>query len=218
MKLYNANLSPFAARCRIQIYAKGLDVELVPPPGGTGSEAYKRINPTGKVPALELDGALLPESAAILEFLEDRFPKPPLRPADDLARGRMRVLMQLADQYVVPPLVGLFGQANPQARDAKLVAARLAELLPRLDLLEHFLAPEGPYAAGAALSLADCSLHPLLFFGTRLLPLLGEKDPTAARPRLGAWWRAVGKHPAVARVDAELAQALADALRALGRS
>jgi glutathione S-transferase len=216
LKLYHAALSPFSARCRIQIYAKDLDVELAAPPGGAGSEAYQRINPTGKVPALEIDGAILPESAAILEFLEDRFPQPSLRPADDLARGRMRVLMQLADQYVVPPLVALFAQANPETRDPELVAARLAELLPRLDLLERFLSREGPYAAGPALSLADCSLFPLFFFATRLLPLLGEQDPTAARPRLRAWWQAAGKHPAVARVDAELTSALAEALRALG--
>ena len=56
MKLYNSNLSPFASRCRIQIYAKGLDVAMADPPGGAGSAAYKAINPTGKVPALEVNG------------------------------------------------------------------------------------------------------------------------------------------------------------------
>ena len=81
MKLYNVPLSPFAARCRIQIYAKKLPIELVDPPGGLGSESYRRLNPTGKVPALQLDdGFVLPESAVIGEYLEDRFPEPALRP------------------------------------------------------------------------------------------------------------------------------------------
>ena len=51
MKLYNVYGSPIAARCRIQIYAKELDVEIVEPPGGVSSPEYKAINPTGKVPA-----------------------------------------------------------------------------------------------------------------------------------------------------------------------
>src|SRR3569832_1120323 len=64
MKLYSANLSPFAARPRIAIYAKGLAVEILPPPGGPGSAAYKAINPTGKVPCLVTSGGqCIPESA-----------------------------------------------------------------------------------------------------------------------------------------------------------
>jgi glutathione S-transferase len=91
MKLYNANLSPFAARCRIQIYAKDLPVTLAEPPGGAGTDAYRAINPTGKVPCLEVDGVVIPESEVICEFLEDRFPQPSLRPADDLeSRPRLQ--------------------------------------------------------------------------------------------------------------------------------
>jgi glutathione S-transferase len=72
MKLYNLDLSPFAARCRIQIHAKGLEIPSEEPPGGLSSDEYKKINPTGKVPELELDdGTVLSESAVICEYLED---------------------------------------------------------------------------------------------------------------------------------------------------
>ena len=81
MKLYNVYLSPFAARCRIQIYAKNLAVDLVEPPGGLQSASYKAIAPIGKVPFLDAEGFLLPESELICEYLEDRFPEPSLRPA-----------------------------------------------------------------------------------------------------------------------------------------
>jgi glutathione S-transferase len=208
VKLYNVALSPFAARCRIQIYAKQLPVELVDPPGGLGSESYKKLNPTGKVPALQLDdGSVLPESAVIGEYLEDRFPEPALRPADPVARARMRLLVHFADLYFVPPLVALFGQVNPAQRDASVVSARLEELRPRYDQLAAFLGP-GPLAVGAELTLADCALFPLFFFATRLHPMLGDKDPTAERAPLARWWQAVRRDAAILRVDAELAKAL----------
>jgi glutathione S-transferase len=215
VKLYQMDLSPFAARCRLQIYAKGLNIEFADPPGGLGSDEYKRINPTGKVPALEVDGSVLPESLVICEYLEDRFPDPALRPAADLDRARMRLLSQLADLYVMPPLTELFGQTDPKTRDAQVVSGKLDELHPRLDQLEGFLAP-GPYAAGEKLSLADCTLMPIFFFATRLLPLLGDKDPLADRPKLASWWEAVQKHEAVRKVDAEMARALAEYLTSGG--
>jgi glutathione S-transferase len=209
VKLYDVALSPFAARCRIQIYAKRLPIELVEPPGGLGSESYRKVNPTGKVPALQLDdGAILPESAVIGEYLEDRFPEPSLRPADPAARARMRLLVHFTDLYLVPPLVALFKQVNPAERDAKVVSARLEELRPAYDQLAGFLGP-GPFAVGAELTLADCALFPLFFFATRLQPLLGDKDPAAERAPLARWWQAVRKHPAIEKVDGELTKALA---------
>jgi glutathione S-transferase len=209
MKLYNVALSPFAARCRIQLYAKKLAIELADPPGGLGSEGYRKVNPTGKVPALQLDdGDVLPESAVICEYLEDRFPEPALRPTDLAARARMRLLVHFTDLYIVPPLVALFKQVNPAQRDAKVVAASLEELRPRYDELAGFLGP-GPYAVGAELTLADCALFPLFFFATRMHPMLGDKDPTAERAPLSRWWRAVRKNDVILRVDGELAKALA---------
>ena len=84
MKLYQADLSPFASRVRIQLYAKQLDVPFADPPGGLSSDEYKKINPTGRVPALEVDGTVIPESTVIFEYLEDRFPEPSLQPAEAL--------------------------------------------------------------------------------------------------------------------------------------
>lgn len=216
MKLYNAALSPFAARIRVQLYAKSLDIPLVAPPGGAGSDEYKKINPLGKVPALLLDdGSVVPESIVIGEYLEDRFPVPSLRPADPSACARMRLLTHFTDSYIEPPLHALFPQVmDPAARDPKVISEKTAELAPRYDQLASFFVPGGPYAMGGALSLADCVLFPLFFFATKLHPMLGDKDPTASRPALAQWWDAVQKHPAVAKVSAELGQALAEAMGA----
>jgi glutathione S-transferase len=216
MKLYNANLSPFTSRCRIQIYAKGLDIEMVEPPGGivpggSTSDDYKKINPIGKIPSLEVDGELIPESGVICEYLEDRFPKPSLRPADPLDAARMRTLTNIVDLYLVPPMQILFRQVNPATRDADLVREKVGEVNRSFDLLERFLG-KGPFAVGGSLSLADCTLVPLLFFATRILPMLGAPSPVEGRPRIAAWWEAIQKESAPSRVLAEMDEALRQAM------
>ena len=141
MKLYSANLSPFAARPRIAIYAKGLAVEILPPPDGPGSDAYKAINPTGKVPCLVTSGGeCIPESDAIVEFFEDAFPdQSPLRPVSAEDKAKARVLARVADLYVMGPMSKLFGQLNPATRDQAVTDAQLAELEKGLDGLNVFL-------------------------------------------------------------------------------
>lgn len=213
MKLYSADLSPFAARVRVQLYAKGLDVPLAEAPDGLGSVAYRRINPTGKVPALLVDGVAIPESDAIGEFLEDRFPEPPLRPTHDLARARMRAIQRWNDNEIVPRLSALFPHFDPRVRDAAVVRENLEALAPALDKLEALLAA-GPFAAGPHLTLADCSLFPTFFFATRLFPILGAASPVTGRFRLASWWERVQDHPAVRRVNGELEKALAEFMAA----
>lgn len=211
MKLYQSALSPFAARVRTQIYAKGLAIEMLEPPGGLGSDSYKRINPTGKIPALALDdGSVLPESNVIAEYLEDVAPTPSLRPSDPAARARMRVLIQLCDLYVYPALRDLYPLVmDAKLRDDAVIADGFAKLAPVYDQIERFLAP-APYAAGPDLTLADCALHSIFFFAVRVHAMLGGDDPGASRPALGAWWKHVLQHPAVRQVDAELEKALAE--------
>src|SRR5271157_3407221 len=90
MKLYNMNLSNFASKCRIAIYEKGCPVEIVPIPGNDlKSPEYLKIYPMGKTPALDADGMIIGESEIINEYLEDKFPTPPLLPKSPEARARV---------------------------------------------------------------------------------------------------------------------------------
>jgi glutathione S-transferase len=180
---------------------------LVDAPGGTGSAAYKAINPTGKVPALEVNGAVIPESEVICEFLEDRFPERTLRPANDLDRARMRVLAEMCDSYVVPPLVALFAQFPPNQKDQATIDRCFGEIDAGLDRIEAFMGP-GPFAVDGQLTLADCSLAPAFFFVVRIVPALGGKNPLESRPKLQAWWNAVREDPSVKRVMDEMRAAL----------
>ena len=209
MKLYNANLSPFAARCRIQIYVKNLPVELVDPPGGLHSATYDAITPIGKVPCLEADGFVLPESELICEYLEDRFPENPLRPASAEDRARARLVSRLGDLYLMAPVGVLFGQLNPKTRDEKLVAEKAVEAKKALGLLNHYVGSDG-FVVGGKLSLGDCTLVPMLFFIVTLGGAMGlGAAPLADYPNLATAWAHAGKDAILSKVTGEMGAALA---------
>jgi glutathione S-transferase len=209
MKLYNMNLSNFATKSRIVIYDKGLKVEIVSPPGNDlHSAEYQKINPLGKIPCLDADGAIVPESEVINEYLEEKFPEKPLLPKSPEARAHVRLFSRFHDLYLEPPLRALFGQMNPKTRDEKVVNEKLTEENKRLDELEKMLGEKG-FAAGAEFTLADCALAPTLFFAVNLLPMFGAKPPLEGRPKLAAWWTHVQTRPSVKKALGEMQEALA---------
>ena len=215
MKLYQGNLSPFASRVRLAIYAKGLDgnsIEILAPPGGTASAEFKAINPAGKIPVLDTGKRMLPESEVICEYLDDMFPAVPLRPTDAAGCAQVRLLSRFVDLYLYPTMSPLFGQIDPSQRDQAVVTQGLAKVDETLALLERWLT-DGGYAVGAysvgnSLTLADCALVPGLLFVSVLLPMLGRADAFAGVPNVANYWRQVRAVPVCARVSAEMQEAL----------
>src|SRR5262245_52205782 len=96
MKLHGFFRSSAAQRVRIALNLKGLNVTQVPlhlPKGEHKSAGYVALNPQGLVPSLELDdGTVLTQSLAIIEWLDEKYPQPPLLPADPLRRAKARAL------------------------------------------------------------------------------------------------------------------------------
>jgi glutathione S-transferase len=209
MKLYNMNLSNFATKSRIAIYDKGIDIEIVPIPGNNlKSPEYLKINPLGKTPALDADGIIIVESEVINEYLEDKFPNPPLMPRSPEGRARVRQFTRFHDLYLEPNLRALFSHLSPKTRDEKIVNERLTEFNQRLDLLESMLAVGG-FAIGPEFTLADCALAPTMFFATALLAdKFGAKPPLEGRPKLAAWWEHVQTRPSVKKALEEMREAL----------
>jgi hypothetical protein len=89
VKLYDAARCPFCARVRIALAEKGFDHEPVEIDLDNRPGWIYELNPTGKVPVLD-DGFVLPESAVIMEYLDDRYPQQPLLPDDPKSRALAR--------------------------------------------------------------------------------------------------------------------------------
>lgn len=208
MTLYNAQLSPFAARCRIAIYAKSLDVEIKEMPGALSEEAYARLAPMRKVPLLVHDGLSIPESEVICEYLDEIGTLPKLLPSDPAARARARVLSRIIDLYLMPSLQILFGQINPVGRDPHLVTKHILEIGRSLEWLSHYLDADAPYAIGQTLTIADCVIVPQLFFVLELGPLFGELALVPKESRVARYYARVQADPHVSRVVGELKAAL----------
>ena len=95
--LYTAERCPYAARARIVLVEKGLAYEAVEIDLSDRPAWLYEKNPIGKVPVLEEDALCLPESAVIMEYLEERYPEPALMPTDPADRARVRLLVERFD-------------------------------------------------------------------------------------------------------------------------
>ncbi len=208
MKLYTMPLSNFGNKSVIVLYEKKADVEIVAPPGDLKSAAYLAINPLGKIPALEVDGKVIAESEVINEYLEDKFPNPPLLPKDPEGRARTRGFTRHHDLYLDPPMRALFFQMDPKTRNADVVKQSLAGVESALDYLESRLG--SPWAAGESFTLADCALAPSIWYVGRIAPAFGAADPFAKRPKLKAWFERVQQRPSVKRALEAQGKALAE--------
>lgn len=93
MRLYTNQRNSAGERVRIALNLKGLAYDYVSVPAMAPGE-YQKLNPQGLMPALETDGRMIAQSAAILDFLEQRWPAPPLLPADPLVRAEARAFSQ----------------------------------------------------------------------------------------------------------------------------
>ncbi len=204
MDLISLPVSPFAARVRIAIYAKGLPIDLIPPPAGwRDNRHFRDLSPTGRIPVLLEDRGPLWESAVLLEYLEERFPEAPsLMPVDVFDRAMARILVRHVDLYLMPSMVAL---AQPRT-DAASARRAVEELLTGVAMLEDLL--QGPgYALCDRLTIADCALAPALFAIGVTAQRLGM-DLIAPASITEAYAQFLRRDPHVERVIGEMEEGL----------
>jgi glutathione S-transferase len=97
LTLYDADRCPYCARVRIVLAEKEVEYETVTIDLSERPEWIYEKNPLGKVPILEEDTFILPESDVIMQYLEERYPEPALTPADPAARARVRLAIHQFD-------------------------------------------------------------------------------------------------------------------------
>lgn len=181
LTLYDAPRCPFCARARIALAEKGVQHETVLVDLDERPAWIYEKNVTGRVPVLEEGSFLLPESAVILEYLEQRFPDPPLLPADASERALVRLRIFRFDTLGVS-----YYKARRGDEDA------LPQLEAVLGDLDTLLAAQ-PYLSGSAYGLADIAYVPWLL----RLPQVAGLDPEAW-PALADWIGRLLERPAVA--------------------
>ena len=216
MKLYTADLSPYSARVRMQIYAKGIADIVFELPEHWGMPKFRERFPIGRVPVLDIDGDLIPESEVIAEYLEEVYPKPPLVGTTARATAHIRMLARVADIYIINNMfmlsrqTGALGRRTPTpARDDAVSEQLVVEVVRNLKALDKFIGKDG-FACCGRITLADCALVPGLFFVENVMPVVGVETPIPGIANLAAYWAAIQKNEHAAKVLIELHRGLAE--------
>jgi maleylacetoacetate isomerase len=161
-------------RVRIALNLKGIAYDRVPVDlvaGAQRSPEHLALNPQGLVPALEIDGHVLTQSLAIIEYLDETRPEPPLLPLHPISRGRVRALAQAIASEIHPisnlrVLKRVEALGGPEAR----TTWNRDTIASGLEAFEHLLdhpAFTGRFCHGDQPGMADCTLIPQLYNATR---------------------------------------------------
>ena len=173
MKLYTFFRSSASYRVRIALNLKGLTYEQIPihlrrAGGEQFAVSYKAINPQGLVPTLDDGGQILTQSLAIIEYLEERYPKPPLLPTDSADRARVRSMALIIACEIHPiqnlrVLVHLKNNLRQSEDDLNRWARHWIDLgLSALEQMTTSTPKRGKFCFGDTPTLADICLVPQL--------------------------------------------------------
>jgi glutathione S-transferase/RNA polymerase-associated protein len=205
--LYEHPLSPYAQKVKIALNEKGVEFESrLPDLFGGGDDEFAQANPRREVPALVVgDQTAIFDSTIILEYVEDRWPSPPLLPRLPAERARARMLEEMCDTYYEAINWGVFeirffGRASGEK--AEKLLARAAEQTAGANAYLDRQLGEAPFFNGAEFGWADLAVVPFVYAASF------TERPPAARSRLAAWLERARARPSVAQVFRQAADAM----------
>ena len=169
MTMYSDASSPYSHRVRLVLAEKNITVEVLDVDPLAISDDIMDLNPYGTLPTLVDRDLVLYESRIIMEYLDERFPHPPLMPVDPVSKASSRLFLHRVhhDWYRLMDQILAGGKQAGKARK---------ELRESLTVTAPVFASK-PFFMSTDFSLVDCSIGPLLW----RLPLLGIELPTQAK-------------------------------------
>jgi glutathione S-transferase len=182
LTLYDAARCPYCARARIALAEKGIEFEALGIDLDDRPQWIYEKNAKGRVPVVEEDAWILPESSVIMEYLEERYPDPPLLPADPADRALARVWIFRHDDFTKP----YYALRRGENGAAERLVAELAKLDAALE--------RQPWLTGAAYGLADIAYVPWVLRARDMLGVSLDEFPAVR-----SWLDRLEERPAIAR-------------------
>ena len=183
MTLYSGTTDPFSQRCRIVLFEKGMDFQIIDVDVFNKPEDLAVVSPHNKVPVLVERDLILYEANIINEYIDERFPHPQLMPADPVMRARARLFLHRFESE-------LFCYIDPIEQGAQKVADKARQAV-RDNLMQ--IAPvfaKQKYMLGDEFSMLDVAIAPLLWrlehygiqLGKEAAPLMKYAERLFSRP------------------------------------
>lgn len=183
MTLYSGTVDPFSQRCRIVLYEKGMDFQVIDVDMFNKMEDIAVINPYGKVPALVERDLILYEANIINEYIDERFPHPQLMPADPVMRARARLFLHRFE-------IELFSHIEDIEHGTQKAADKARQAVrDNLTQLSAVFVKQ-KYMLGDEFSMLDVAIAPLLWrldhygiqMGKEVAPLMKYAERLFSRP------------------------------------
>ncbi len=207
MKLYSGDLSPYSARVRMQIYAKGITDITLERPATFGTPKFREQFPIGRIPVLDIDGDMMPESEVIAEYLEEIYPTPSMLGATPRETAHIRTVARVGDIYIMNNMFMLSGQARAKTRNEGVVELLAGQVVRNIKALDKMIGEDG-FACCGRVTMADCALVPGLFMVENVLPNTGVENPIPKSAKVAAYWAAIQQNEHAAKTLAELHRGL----------
>lgn len=156
MTLYSGTACPFSHRCRIVLFEKGMDFQIIDIDLHNKPEDLAVMNPYNRAPVLVERDLILHESNIINEYIDERFPHPQLMPADPVMRARARLFLYRFEQELFAHVDAIERGSQKAADKARMmIRDNLAQLAPIFAKQKHML--------GEEFSMLDVAIAPLLW-------------------------------------------------------
>jgi len=174
MTLFSRPTDPWSHRTRLVLAEKSINIDFVDVDEGSLPEDLLDLNPYNSVPTLVDRDLVLYDSRVIIEYLDERFPHPPLMPVDPVTRAQFRLALYRIerDWYSLAEEIAEGGDRKPVTRARKVLQDSIVSSVEIFAAKRFFLSDE--------FSLVDCSIAPVLW----RLPTFNIELPTQARPIL----------------------------------